>query len=206
MLAQSSCHIIEPCLFKGKWANRFDNKNDIHLEIGCGKGGFIAEMAMQNKNINFIGMERSRKIIAMALKTAEENGLPENLLFINGDASDLYDYFEENELKRIYINFCDPWRNRSKWFKRRLTHRIFLAKYANVMDNGQIFFKTDNRELFDFSLREFTDTGWTTKNVTYDLHYAGNDAYVPLIENVMTEYEKRFVEKGMPIYRLEAWK
>lgn len=199
-LAQNDSHIIEPCLLKGKWKSRFYNGGDIHLEIGCGKGGFIAQMALQNPDINFIGLERSRKILAMAVKHAELNGQPPNLLFINGDASDLYSFFEENELKRIYINFCDPWRNKSKWFKRRLTHRIFLDKYANIMDSGSVFFKTDNPELFDFSLREFTYAGWLLKNVTHDLHNSG------FTQNVMTEYEKRFSERGMAIFRLEAWK
>lgn len=206
MLENSGNHVAEPHSLKGKWADRFGDKNEIHLEIGCGKGGFITEMALRNPNVNFIGFERSRKILAMALRNAEQIGSPANLLFINGDASDLCDYFAENELTRIYINFCDPWRNRNKWFKRRLTHRIFLDKYANITNGGSIFFKTDNRALFDFSLDEFTACGWILKNVSYDLHNAGSDELAaPFADNVMTEYEKRFLEMGMPIYRAEGW-
>lgn len=200
MLAQSDNHIIEPYLLKGKWKSKFGNDNDIYLEIGCGRGGFITQTALQNKDINFIGFDRLKSVVAMAIKHAEQSGPPPNLFFINGDAADLRDYFEKGELKRIYINFCDPWRNRSKWFKRRLTHRNFLDIYGNIMDNGSVFFKTDNKELFEFSIREFTDMRWSLKNVCYDLHTNG------IGENVMTEYEKRFTEKGMPIYRLEAWK
>jgi tRNA (guanine-N7-)-methyltransferase len=111
--------------------------------------------------------------------------------------------FAPGEIARIYINFCDPWPVRIKWRKRRLTHVNFLKIYRAVMgDRGEIFFKTDNRELFDFSLGQFAQEGWRLDNVSFDLH-AGADGPPPW--NIMTEYEEKFSSQGMPIYRLEAY-
>jgi len=199
-VASNPLRAVTPEDHKGAWHLLFGNANPICVEIGCGKGAFIAETARRNPNLNFIAIERESKIIAMAMKSArsgEES--PQNLRFILGDAKRLREYFNDGELHRIYINFCDPWRNRIKWHKRRLTHRGFLDTYKVLTNSGELFFKTDSEDLFRFSARELRETGWTLRNVTEDLHNSGFEG------NVMTEYETRFHGMGLPIFRLEAF-
>jgi len=114
---------------------------------------------------------------------------------------DLDKYFDVNEISRIYINFCDPWENKKKWAKRRLTYVKFLDLYAKILtDKGEIFFKTDNEKLFEFSLNQFAEKDFLLKNITFDLHNSD------LAENIMTEYEEKFSSKGINIFRLEAYK
>ena len=116
------------------------------------------------------------------------------------DVKDLTSYFEVGEIKRIYINFCDPWHRKRKWAKRRLTHRNFLSLYESLFGkSGEIFFKTDNRHLFEFSLNEFADKGWRLKNISLDLLNSDYEG------NIMTEYEEKFSSEGFPIYRLEGY-
>ena len=192
--------MAEPEQYKGTWSAVFSNANGICVEIGCGKGQFILETARRNPDMNFIALEREQKIIAMAMKAARGGEeLPANLRFIWGDAQKLSDYFADGELARVYINFCDPWRNRIKWHKRRLTHRNYLDVYQRLMRQGELFVKTDSQDLFRFSARELRETGWTLRHVTEDLH---NSAFAA--DNVMTEYETRFHGMGLPVYRLEA--
>jgi tRNA (guanine-N7-)-methyltransferase len=185
---------------KGKWQALFAAEQPIHLEIGCGKGRFTVENALANPNVNFLAMEKQERILCMALRQGRDAGLPPNLRFFCDDAEYLPEMFAPGELSRIYINFCDPWRARGKWRKRRLTHRNFLATYENLMGSGQIHFKTDDKVLFNFSLEEFRDCGWHLENVTYDLHDSGWQG------NIMTEYEEKFAGEGMKICRLEAYK
>jgi len=185
---------------KGKWAEFFGNNNPIHIEIGCGKGQFITSMSLINTDINYIAIEKQKQIIVSAIRKARENKVNKNLVFFIADVKDLENYFEPNEIERIYINFCDPWSRKRKWAKRRLTHKNFLDLYEKLFgEKGQVFFKTDNKFLFEFSLNEIADKGWRLHNITLDLH---NSSYEG---NVMTEYEKKFYEKGMPIYRFEAY-
>lgn len=190
---------------KGKWKEIFSNSEELHLEIGCGKGDFVIGMAEKNLNINFVAFEKEEQVVAMAIRKLrereEELGINFNVLFINDDAKDLENYFEDGEINRIYLNFSDPWRNRKKWFKRRLTHRNFIKLYEKLLvSNGSLFQKTDNRSLFEFSLNEFSDCDWKLRNISLDLHSSEFE------ENVITEYEKKFSDLGMPIYRLEAYK
>jgi len=193
-------HIAEPTSMQGKWHALFGNNNGICVEIGCGKGAFILETALRNPQLNFIAIEREQKIIAMAMKAARTCDTPlTNLRFIWGDANKLSTYFADAELQRIYINFCDPWRNRIKWHKRRLTHRGYLEVYKRLTAHSELFFKTDSEDLYRFSARELRETGWTLRNTTEDLHNSGFEG------NIMTEYETRFHESGLPIYRLEAY-
>jgi len=199
-VSENPLRMVEPEQYKGKWKTVFGNENGICVEIGCGKGQFIRETALRNPNLNFIAIEREQKIIAMAMKAARSGeALPTNLRFIWGDAQKLSAYFADGELVRVYINFCDPWRNRIKWHKRRLTHRNFLAVYRRLMHQGELFFKTDSVDLFRFSARELRETDWMLRHVTEDLH---NSEFAT--DNVMTEYETRFHGMGMPVYRLEA--
>lgn len=180
---------------KGKWSDVFGNDNPIYLEIGCGKGRFISEMAKMHPDVNFIAMDLFEDVVVMAMEKSTE--IP-NVRFFVGNAANLYDYFEYGEIKRIYLNFSDPWKKR-KQAKRRLTHKNFLDVYKKVLKNGDLIcFKTDNKDLFEFSLNSFAEENYKLSNITFDLHNSGFEG------NVMTEYEAKFSGMGMPIYRLEA--
>lgn len=193
--------IKNPKDFKGEWKKLFKNNNPIHIEVGTGKGEFLTSMSLINKNINYIAIERQTNVIVSALKKGREKGVGENILFFVADVKELGDFFEKGEINRIYINFCDPWPNKKKWAKRRLTHKNFLSLYESLFKNsGEVFFKTDNSPLFEFSLNEFLNQDkWKLKNVTLDLHNSD------FVGNVKTEYEQKFSNMGMPIYRLEAY-
>jgi tRNA (guanine-N7-)-methyltransferase len=157
-------------------------------------------MAERHPEVSFIAVEMDSSVLAGAVKAAEAAGSPANLRFALGFAEKTDEYFGRGEVTRIYINFCDPWRNRARWFKRRLTHRGFLDKYRRVLKpGGDVWVKTDNRDLFKFSLREFAEAGWVIKDVSEDLANSGFE------ENVVTEYERRFMENGLPIYRIAAY-
>lgn len=170
----------------------------LRLEIGCGKGGFICETAKREGDVHFIAVEKISNVAVSALERAKTAEL-ENLRFVIGDAARICELLPENCVDILYLNFSDPWPKKG-YAKRRLTHRSFLEMYRRVLKpDGAIFFKTDNRGLFDFSLEEFTAAGYELKNVTYDLH---NSEFAE--NNVMTEYERNFSEKGVPINRCEA--
>lgn len=197
--------ILKDPAHKGKWHELFGNPNPIQVEIGCGKGNFITEHARKFPEINFIAIEKEPVVIVNgARKVRELNEQGENLkniFFITGNAADLRDIFEVDELSRIYLNFSDPWPNRKKWAKRRLTHKNFLNIYDSILNaSGEIHLKTDNTVLFEFSLNEFSAENWGLKNISLDLHHSDFEG------NIMTEYEMKFSSKGMPIYRLEAFK
>lgn len=171
--------------------------NELHIEIGCGKGKFINELAKKNPGINYIAFEKNLDVLVLAVEKTKNAGLS-NLKYVAGDVSALANVVSETRCSRIYINFCDPWK-KSGHAKRRLTHSNFLNIYKNVLNSsGEIFFKTDNKNLFEFSLNSFSDFGLRLKNITLDLH---NSTYEG---NIMTEYETLFSEKGNPIYRCEA--
>ena len=192
--------IHSPEEHKGKWREIFNNDNPIHIEIGTGKGQFLTTMSLLNPNINYIAIERQTNVIVSALKKGREKGVGENIVFFVADVKELLNYFEPKEIDRIYINFCDPWPNKKKWAKRRLTHKNFLNLYESLFVNGgEVFFKTDNRQLFEFSLNEFADKGWRLHNISLDLHNSDFEG------NVKTEYEEKFSNIGMPIYRLEGF-
>lgn len=189
--------IKEPEQFKGEWHKLFGNDNPIHIEIGCGKGRFITETANENPDINYIAIEKVEDVLVMAMEKATEKELS-NVVFIDMDAEKIEEVFKKGEIERIYLNFSDPWK-KNKQAKRRLTHKNFLDRYKNVLNSGDfIFFKTDNRALFEFSLNSFAENDFKMRNITLDLHNSGFEG------NIMTEYEQRFFEQGMPIYRLEA--
>ncbi|GMQ61504.1 tRNA (guanosine(46)-N7)-methyltransferase TrmB [Vallitalea maricola] len=186
--------------YKGKWNEKFGNDNPIHIEIGMGKGKFITTLAKNNPNINYIGFEKFTKVLVRALDNLEDEEL-DNVYAIRMDVEQILDVFEEGEIERIYLNFSDPW-PKDRHAKRRLTHHDFLERYEKVLSpNGRICFKTDNKNLFEFSLEEIEKYGWKTEKVTRHLH---NSDYVE--GNTMTEYEEKFVSLGLPICRLEAFK
>ena len=169
----------------------------MHLEIGCGKGRFIVEMSRRYPDINFVAVERDPVILAQAARRAEQSEA-NALLFILADIEEdnFLKHFNPLQISRLYINFCDPWPNKKKWAKRRLTHEKFLNIYEELQIS-ELFFKTDNRYLFEFSLESFCKKGWTIENISLDLHTDN------LPDNIMTEYEEKFSAHG-PIYRLEA--
>ena len=192
-----SVWIQEPEKFRGHWKAVFGNDNPIHIEIGCGKGSFIVGMAKMYPDINFVAVEKVEDVIVMAMEKAVAAELG-NVRFTDMDAERIEDFFEYGEAERIYLNFSDPWK-KNKQAKRRLTHKNFLDRYKKILTPGsEIWFKTDNRPLFEFSLNSFCAEDFKLSNITLDLHNSGFEG------NVMTEYETRFVELGQPIYRLQA--
>ena len=193
----------------GKAPACFGNGKPIHAELGCGKGQFIALSAKKNADINYIGIERDPTILAAAARLSADLGDPSasdhddpfiigNLVFMELDARDLESVFSLGDIKRLYINFCDPWHRKKKWAKRRLTHENFIVIYERLQI-PEVYLKTDNRVLFDFSVESFASKGWVLRNISYDLHQS---AYVG---NIMTEYEEKFASQNLPIYRLEAY-
>lgn len=174
----------------------FGNDNPVHLEIGCGKGRFITGLSKLNPEVNYIAIEKSIDVIIMAMEKIKNEGI-ENVRFFAGDVDVLRDKDFKGEVERIYINFCDPWK-KSNQAKRRLTHKNYLSLYEKLLKKGgEVFFKTDNRKLFEFSLNSFADYNLKMRNITLDLH---NSSYEG---NIMTEYEENFSSKGFPIYRCE---
>ena len=193
----ASLHITEPERYKGKWREVFGNDNPIHIEIGCGKGAFVTGMAKLYPDVNFIAIEKVEDIIVMAMERAMREELS-NVRFMDMDAERIEGFFEKGEICRIYLNFSDPWK-KSRQAKRRLTHKNFLDRYKNVLNEGDyIWFKTDNMKLFEFSLNSFAAENFKLENITLDLHNSRFEG------NVVTEYEQKFVDLGQPIYRLEA--
>ena len=185
-------------LSQGGWTEAFGNENPVHIEIGCGKGKFVTEMAQQNPNINFIAVEKCLDVLVLAMERVKNAELT-NVRFVPGDILTLAELFPEGTGERIYLNFSDPW-PKNGTAKRRLTADGFLNLYRKILKrSGGIWMKTDNRRLFEFSISSFEQNGFLLKNVCYDLHNSDFQG------NVMTEYETRFAEQGMPIHRLEAY-
>lgn len=178
----------------------FGNNNNIEIEIGCGKGNFIINKALENPNINYIGIEKYDSVLARALKKLENVELIPNLKFIRYDAKDIDELFI-NDISKLYLNFSDPW-PKLKHHDRRLTSEIFLNKYEKIFKGNKIIIqKTDNKELYEFSLNNFQKCGYEIAATSEDLY---NSKYVD--GNIATEYETRFHNMGMPIYYIEAKK
>lgn len=185
---------------KGKWSEVFGNKNPIHIEVGMGKGKFITELARQNPDINYVGIEKYSSVLVRALEKRPELE-QDNLMFIRMDAENLPDVFDRDEVALIYLNFSDPW-PKDRHAKRRLTSVQFLSRYDQFLEpDGRVIFKTDNRPLFDFSLEQVEEAGWILENHTFDLHHSEF-----LEGNVMTEYESKFVAEGKPINRMVIYR
>lgn len=196
----SKYYVNSPEEYKGKWNELFGNNNPIHIEIGMGKGNFIIGMAKEHKDINYIGIEMYDSVMVKAVeKLKQEEKVLNNLKLVLIDAMKVDEIFE-NEISRIYLNFSDPW-PKAKHEKRRLTSKIFLEKYDKIFKGQkQIFQKTDNNDLFDFSMVSLIENGYELKNVTRDLHSEN------ITDNIMTEYEEKFFSAGIKINKLEAYK
>ena len=182
--------------YKGKFNTLFNNNNPIHLEIGTGKGNFIINMALNNPNINFIGIEKYDSVLVRALEKIE---FLDNLRFIRADATYIENIFDK-EIDTIYLNFSDPW-PKVRHKHRRLTDIYFLKRYDNIfINNKHIIMKTDNRKLFEYSLIEFTNYGYKINEISLDLYQDD------IKNNIPTEYEIKFHNKGFPIYKIDITK
>ncbi|MBR2520224.1 MAG: tRNA (guanosine(46)-N7)-methyltransferase TrmB [Selenomonadaceae bacterium] len=169
-----------------------DSTRKLYVELGTGKGDFITQIAERNPQINFVGLEVEATVVLAAARKVHEKNLS-NVRLIVFDVSNITELFAEHEVDRLYINFCDPW-PKKRHAKRRLTYVKFLELYRKILaPDGEIFFKTDNRGLFDFSLEQFELAGMDVRDVTNDLH-----ANEPP-ENIRTEYETKFSAQGVPI-------
>ena len=196
VIAESQYTVKDPETKKGLWKEVFGNDRPIHIEIGMGKGRFLMDLAEQNPNINYVGIEKYSSVLLRAIQKQELRQLP-NVKFIRMEAEDITEVFAPSEVDKIYLNFSDPW-PKDRHAKRRLPSREFLARYDKILKpDGVVEFKTDNMDLFDFALEEVEPAGWNLDAVTYDLH---NDE-VMNEGNVMTEYEERFSSQGNPIYK-----
>ena len=203
-ILESRYVVQEPENCKGRWAERFVKQQPIHIEVGMGKGRFLMDMARLHPEINYVGIEMYDSVLLRALQKREElesEGVSlENLFFMRVDARELPQIFSPGEVKKIYLNFSDPW-PKARHAKRRLTSREFLARYEQILaPEGTVEFKTDNRELFDFSLEEVKEAGWELLSHTFDLHNQPD----LMKGNVMTEYEEKFSSMGNPICKLIA--
>ena len=198
-IADSPHCIQEPMAEKGRWHLIFGNENPIHIEVGMGKGQFIMQLAKEHPDINYIGIERYSSVLLRALQKMEIEPLP-NIRFLCMDASIITEVFDKEEVAKIYLNFSDPW-PKERHAKRRLTSRQFFERYDKILaGNGVVEFKTDNDDLFAFSMEEVAEAGWTLDAHTFDLHHD------PVLNegNVMTEYEEKFSSLEHPIHKLIA--
>ena len=199
-IIENKFSIQQPEQMKRKWAEVFQNDHPIHIEVGMGKGQFIIEMARRNPEVNYIGIEKYSSVLVRAVEKLEDFE-QDNLRLIRMDAENIEEVFDKDEVDRIYLNFSDPW-PKDRHAKRRLTSTRFLERYDNILTpEGRVMFKTDNKDLFDFSLEQVEEAGWILENHTYDLHHSEYNE-----GNVMTEYEEKFSAKGNPICRLVAYR
>ncbi len=193
IISASPYLVKDPMEYKGKWNELFGNDNPIEIEIGTGKGKFIISKALANKNINYIGVEKYDSPLVSAVKKLSEEEVP-NLRLICFDAANIDQIFNK-EIDKIYLNFSDPW-PKKRHAKRRLTSSIFLVKYDNLFkENKRIELKTDNDDLFDYSVQSFKENGYSILKVDRDF-----------FDEFTTEYEEKFIARGKNINYVIAQK
>jgi len=194
--ANKDYYAVNPEIKKGSWSkNTFNNDHELHIEVGCGKGGFIIGMAKAFPEINFVAIEKYDSVLLRVLEKIENDKIP-NLKILVFDANELTNIFAEDEVSTIYLNFSDPW-PKNKHKKRRLTSSVYLKEYRSILKKGGLIVqKTDNRPLFESSIESFSLNGWKIFDVKLDLHKTN-------VFNIMTEYEEKWSPKG-PIYKLCA--
>lgn len=203
-LEEAKFYIDKPQEFKGKWKSVFEVERPLHLELGCGKGSFIAKLAFQNPNINYIGVDLIDTMLGLAKRNVEEvyqkeNKQIDNVILARCNIEQILDVIsEDDKIERIYINFCNPW-PRGKHHKKRLTHTRQLELYKTfLVEDGEIHFKTDDDELFAHSLTYFENAGFKIMWKTYDLHSENIE------NNIITEHETMFSNQGIKIKSLIA--
>lgn len=190
IMRESDSLIVNPTNYKGKWKEYFNNDNPIYVEIGMGKGKFIVENALNNPDINYIGIEKYDSVVAKALQKIDKK--LDNLVMVRADANIIQDIFD-HEVTCIYLNFSDPW-PKNRHHLRRLSSSVFLEKYESIfVKKKRIEMRTDNRLLFQYSLVSFSEAGYTLKEVYLDYHQDN-------MPSITTEYEDKFAGNGMPIY------
>ena len=196
ILSSSKFLVKNPKDYCGRWKEYFGNNNPIYIEIGMGKGKFIRENALRYPNINFIGIEKYDSVVAKCLPKIDDS--LSNLAIVRMDALEIDKVFA-HEISRIYLNFSDPW-PKKRHHLRRLSSKVFLEKYSSIfLGDYEILMRTDNEDLFCYSLMSFSEAGYVLKDLTFNLH---ND-----VEDIITtEYEDRFSSRGMPIYAVRAIK
>lgn len=199
--------IKQPSENIGKWQDAFKRKQPIHLELGCGKGSFIAKLASQNQNINYMAIDLISQMLGLAKRNIEEEYKAidrevDNVLIMSHEIEIIQNMMNENDIvDRIYINFCNPW-PKPRHNKKRLTHTRQLENYKKFLkDNGEIYFKTDDDNLFRASIKYFEEAGFKIEKITYDLH---NEQIWN--NNIETEHEKMFTKQGIKIKALIARK
>lgn len=196
-LESSNLFICDAKTLKGKWHEEFDNDNEIYLELGCGMGAFVAAASQKYSDKNFVAVDLKDEVLVYALRKVKQVE-SKNVRLTAMNIMGIGDVFEKGEVSRIYINFCNPW-PKLRHKKRRLTHSKFLAFYKSFLVEGnQIWFKTDDDELFEESVEYFEKCGFKIKYITRDLHKSG------FPNNIVTEYESKFLQKGVKIKFLIA--
>ena len=185
----AALQVMEPEALKGRWAEEFSDYKERRLELGCGKGRFTCEQAEREPEVLLLALERVPDAMVVAMERAKERDIP-NVRFLDRDAALLPELFLPGEISRLYINFPDPWR-KTRQYKRRLTAPAFLELYRALLpEKGEVWFKTDNEPLFQWSLESFRECGWQLRDMPEG--------------TPMTDYEAKFTEQGLPIYRVVA--
>ena len=175
----------------------FGNDNPVEMEIGCGKGGFICELAARNPDVNFLAVELYANVLVSACETAQKRGLT-NIRFLSGNAEYLARFIPPHSIRRLYLNFSTPF-PKKRQATHRLTHPHFLKMYREILAEGaHVIQKTDGRVFFQYSLTQFSQCGYMLEDISLDLHADGIE------DNIVTEYERKFIEQGLPIYRVDA--
>ena len=195
----AALQIKDPIAHRGHWRELMPEARELRVELGCGKGRFTVGAAAAEPDVLFVAVEMVPDAMVVAMERCAAEGL-RNVRFIDANANILPEFFAPGEVDRIYINFCDPWPTK-RHAKRRLTSRQFFERYDKILaGNGVVEFKTDNDDLFAFSMEEVAEAGWTLDAHTFDLHHD------PVLNegNVMTEYEEKFSSLGHPIHKLIA--
>lgn len=206
-LAASDFYVKDPPALRGKWQDLFGNSNPMHLELGCGKGGFIAKMSAANQHINYIAVDLKSEVLALAKRKIEQEfaaaGLDEikNIKLMSQNIELIDNMLDSSDvIERIYINFCNPW-PKTPYKKKRLTHGKQLVKYKTFLKaGGEIWFKTDNDDLFEESVKYFEENRFIIKYITRDLHNSG------FTDSVSTEHEDMFTLEGIATKFLIAQK
>ena len=197
-LEEAKFYIDKPEEFKGKWNEKFEKKQDLYIEIGCGKGGFIIEKAIKNPNVNYLAVELLENIVVMSAEKAKEKNLT-NLKFFNCGADYLPRYIKPNSIQNIYLNFSPPYPQKS-YESHRLTCKPLIENYHNfLVEGGKVFQKTDDEQFFIYSKEMFSLNNFEVEDISKLL----NDNQ---IENIQTEYEKKFRSQGLMVYGLIALK
>lgn len=193
-LPNSKVLVKDPSSNRGKWKELLDTQ-ELHVELGCGKGKYSLDMAAMNPDMGFVAIEKNESAAGIAAKKMDDDQREKKLRLIEGDAEHLNEWFADKEIDVIHLNFSDPW-PKKRYAKRRLSASSFLKQYIQVLnDCGSIIMKTDNASLFEFSVPQFLKEGFKLEELSVDFRREVHD------EDAITEYEEKFIEQGKPIYR-----